>query len=78
VNFIQFLLNNVYFKRKNRIKDQKVIDICNQILSKYTSIDIILYNQIIFENLLKDYKWNDNNLKYIGNNILVKQLKLTL
>jgi len=76
VNFIQFLLNNVYFKRKNRIKDQKVIDICNQILSKYTSIDIILYNQIIFENLLKDYKWNNNNLKYIGSNILVKQLKL--
>ena len=76
VNFIQFLLNNVYFKRKNRIKEQKVIDICNKILSKYTSIDIFLYNQIIFENLLKDYKWNDNNLKYIGNNILVKQLKL--
>ena len=77
VNFIHFLLNNIYFKRKNRIKEQKVIDICNKILSKYTSIDIFLYNQIIFENLLKDYKWNDNNLKYIGNNILVKQLKLT-
>ena len=78
INFIHFLLNNVYFKRKNRIKEQKVIDICNKILSKYTSIDIFLYNQIIFENLLKDYKWNDNNLKYIGNNILVKQLKLII
>ena len=66
-------MNNVYFKRKNRIKEQKVIDICNKILSKYTSIDIFLYNQIIFENLLKDYKWNDNDLKYIGNNIIFSE-----
>ena len=76
VNFVQFLLNNVYFKRKNRMKEQKVIDICNSILCKYISIDIILCNQIIFENLLKDYKWNDNNLKNIGNNSLVKKLNL--
>ena len=74
INFIQFLLNHIYLKKIHRRKEQKIIDICNNILSKYISIDIILYNQIIFENFLKDYKWNDNNLKSIWNNNLIKQL----
>ena len=76
INFIHFLLNHFYFKRKNRRKEQKVIDICNNILFKYISIEYILYNQIIFESLLKDYKWNDNNLKIIWNNNLIKKLNL--
>ena len=76
VNFIQFLLINVWCKRKNKAKEQEIIDICNNILSKYTSIDVILYNQIIFENLLKDYKWSSNDLSNIESNSLIKQLKL--
>ena len=76
INFMQFLLNNIYCKRKKRMKEQNVIDICNNILSKYTSIDVILCNQIIFENLLKDYKWSSNDLSNIENNSLIKQLKL--
>ena len=72
---MQFLLNNIYCKRKKRMKEQNVIDICNNILSKYTSIDVILCNQIIFENFLKDYKWNDNNLNTIENNCLIKKLQ---
>ena len=76
INFIHFIFNNIYFKRKNGIKEQEIIDICNSILSKYTSIDTILFNQIIFENLLKDYKWNDYNLKNIGNNCLIKKFQL--
>jgi len=76
INFIHFIFNNIYFKRKNGIKEQEIIDICNNILSKYTSIDVILYNQIIFENLLKDYKWSSNDLSNIENNSLIKQLKL--
>ena len=78
INFIQFILNNVYYKKKKEKKkkrnEQEIIDICNNILSKYTSIEVILYNQIIFENLLKDYKWNDNNLNTIENNSLIKKL----
>ena len=76
INFIQFLLNHIYFKRKHKRKEQKVIDVCNNIISKYISIDFILYNQIIFESLLKDYKLNDNNLKTIWNNSLIKKLNL--
>ena len=78
INFIHFLLNNVYFKKKNRRKEQEIIDICNSIVSKYISIDTVLFNQIIFENLMKDYKWNDYNLKNIGNNSLIKKLRLII
>ena len=41
INFIHFIFNNIYFKRKNGIKQQEIIDICNSISSKYTSIDVI-------------------------------------
>ena len=75
INFIQFFLNNVYFKRKKICKEQKIIDICNCILFKYISIEAILYNQILFENLLEDYKWNNVDLEQIGNNNLIKELK---
>ena len=76
IKFIYFILENMYCKCKNIRKEYNIIDICNNILSKYSSIESILYNQIIFENLLKDYHWNDNNLKIIGNNYLIKKLKL--
>ena len=56
-------------------REFKVIKICNNILSKYISIDVILHNQIIFESFLKDYL---NNFDIIGNNILFKKLKLLI
>ena len=78
INLICFLLSNIYYKRKKMKKELKNINICNDIIFKYISIDNILYNQIIFENLLKDYKWNDNCLKNIVNNNNIKKLKLKL
>ena len=53
----------------------EIINICNSILFKYTSVEVILYNQIIFENLLKDYKWNDPYLTKLYCNALIKKLK---
>ena len=76
INFIHFLGNNIYYKRKNKRKEQKIIELCNNIVSKYSSIDVILSYQIIFENLMKDYKWNENYLKNISNNNLIKKLEL--
>ena len=73
---MHFLGNNIYYKRKNRRKEQKIIESYNNILSKYNSIDVILSYQVIFENLMKDYKCNDNNLKFISNNNLIKKLEL--
>jgi len=75
INFIQFFLNNIYCKRKKLCKKQKIIDICNLILFKYLSVESILYNQILLENLIKDYKWNNVDLEQIENNDLIKELK---
>ena len=75
IKFIYFILDNFYCKRKNMKKEFDIIKICNKILSKYISIDVMLRNQIIFENFLKDYT---NNFDIIGNNILFKKLKLLI
>ena len=42
---------------------------------KYLSIDSILYNQIMIENLIKDYNWNNSLLNNINNNELILKLK---
>ena len=62
------MFNNVYCKCCCFIKKQKLIDSCNRILFKYFSIENILYNQILFENLMKDYHWNNLYLKEINQN----------
>ena len=73
--FIDFLLNNFYCDKTCKQNRQKIIAKCNEIISKYYSIEKILYNQIKIENLLKDYKWNDSRLSKLGNNELIIQLK---
>ena len=42
---------------------------------KYLSVDSILNNQIIMENLFKDYLWNNSSLSVIENNELILKLK---
>ena len=76
VSFIHFILNNIYCKKSKRRKEQETIEICNKIIAKYISLDVIIYNQIALEHLFKDYKWNDVNLKKIENNIFLKKLNL--
>ena len=78
IKLIHFLLENIYCKKNNIKNEYKIIKICNKILSKFLSIESILYNQIMFENLLKDYQWNENNLRIIENNYLIKKLKLLI
>ena len=48
---------------------------CNNIISKYYSIDYIVYNQLRLENLFKDYKWNDPELNSIENNKMINELE---
>ena len=74
-NFIQFYLNNIYFKCCGKCEKQEFISACNQILYKYLSIDYILYSLIKLENLFKDYKWNNPELNNIENNELIIKLK---
>jgi len=71
LRFFDFIFNLLYSKCCLYIRKQKLIDSCDLILYKYYSIENILYNQILFENLLKDYKWNNPKLKSIYNNELI-------
>ena len=75
INFLHFFLNNFYCDCCKRNKFEDMINISNDILNKYLSIDNLLYNQIMFENMLKDYKWNDNTLNGIKNNELIIKFK---
>ena len=77
LHFYDFLFNNFYSKKCCAGSKQELISTCNEIVSKYNSIDYILYNQIKLENLLKDYKWNNPKLNDIQNNKLMTDLKLS-
>ena len=74
ISFFQYFFNNVYFGKCPKCRQQELINICNKIVLKYTSIDYILLNQMKLENLFKDYKWNDPSLNDIKNNELIIQL----
>ena len=52
--------------------------VLHDLLSKYFSIENILYNQIMIENIIKDYKWNNLRFKNIQNNELISKLKTYL
>ena len=73
-HFFDFFLNNFYCCLK-KCKSQKIIHLYNKIVYNYASIDSIIKNQILFENLFKDYKWNDPSLNNIENNDILIQLK---
>ena len=77
LRFFDFFLNNCYCCCKKR-KPQKIIHICNEIVYKYASVDNLIKSQILIENFLKDYKWNDPSLNNIENNNLFIQLRTYL
>ena len=79
LKFMDFVLNNFNCKCCKKRNQAEIIDTCNEILSKYISVDIILYNQIMMENLLKDYKWNDPQFSSLKSNDLILKLdRITL
>ena len=57
---------------------KKLITLSNKIIYKYYSIENILYNQIKFENLLNDYKWNNPKLKNVQNNKTIIEIRNNL
>ena len=77
--FGQFFLNNIYCKNckicSKYKEQQEIINLCNTINMNYLSIDSLLYNQMMLENLFKDYKWNNSLLNNIKNNDLILKLK---
>ena len=75
LNFFDFLFNDIYDGKCCKLIIQKLIQKCNEIVSKYYSIDCIIYNLIKLENLLKDYRRNNPALNNFDNNELILQLK---
>ena len=73
-NFFDFILNNIYCKCC-KSKKHELISKCNGLITKYYSIETIIYNQIKFDNLLKDYKWNNDELSNFDENELINQIK---
>ena len=74
-NIFSFIANFFYCNRCRKNKVQANITICNNILEKYYSIENLLYNQFMLENLLQDYKWNNPDLNSIKNIELIYKLK---
>ena len=75
LSFIQYFCNNLYCKKCKNSKKQEILEICNSISMKYMSVDSLMYNQMLLENLWKDYEWNNNSLNNIKNNELILKLK---
>ena len=75
LRFFDFFFNNIYSKCCVYIKRQKLIDSCDEIIYNYYSVENMLYNQILFENLIKDYQWNNPELKSIHKNKFIIELK---
>ena len=75
-HFYDFLYNNIYSDNCCKTSPtQEVLSACNDIITKYYSIDAVIYNQLRLENLFRDYKWNNPKLNNITNNDLISQIK---
>jgi len=74
-HFYDFFYNNIYSAQCCNSPTQDIISSCNDLITKYYSIDAVIYNQLRLENLFKDYKWNNPKLKSIENNGLIIKIK---
>ena len=78
LNFYDYIFNNIYCKNRCLSNKQEIVRLCNEIISKYYTMDFIIYNQMKLENLFKDYKWNNPELNTIENNKMISDLKLLI
>ena len=75
LNIFDFVFSGLYDGKCCKLNIKELIKKCNEIISKYYSIEHIIYNQIKLENILKDYRWNNPQLNNFDNNELIEQLK---
>ena len=73
--FIDFLFHKFYFKCCGYSSRHILINSCNDIVAKYTTIENILYNQMRLECLWKDYKWNNPQFQKKYKEDLILDLK---
>ena len=75
LTFFDYFFNYIYCEKCCKKRKQKIISKCNEIISKYYSIENIIYNQILLENLFKNYKRINKGIMTYENNELIIQLK---
>ena len=75
LRFFDFFFNLFFIKNCCKNKKQQLICSCSDIILKYYSMENILYNQIMIENLFKDYKWNNPKYNDILNNNSLLNIK---
>ena len=75
MRFYDFLVHQFYFKCFGPSKKQSLIDSCNDIIAKYTTVENLIYNQIRLENLLKDYRWNNQQYEIQEKNDFIYELQ---
>ena len=73
--FIDFLFHKFYSKCCGYSSRHILINSCNDIVAKYTTIENILYNQMRLECLWKDYKWNNPQFQKKHKDDLILDLK---
>ena len=73
--FIDFLFHEFYSKCCGHSSKHILINSCNDIVAKYTTIENILYNQMKLECLWKDYKWNNPQFQKGDKEDLILDLK---
>ena len=73
--FIDFLFHKFYSKCCGYSSRHILINSCNDIVAKYTTIENILYNQMRLECLWKDYKWNNPQFQKMDKEDLILDLK---
>ena len=73
--FIDFLVHKFYSKCCGYSSKHILINSCNDIVAKYTTIENILYNQMKLECLWKDYKWNNPQFEKKDKEDLLLDLK---
>ena len=75
LKFFDFLGHTFYFKCFGPSSKQTLINSCNEIVSKYITIESLVYNQMRLEYLWKDYKWNNPQYKMKEKDDLILNLK---
>ena len=73
--FIDFLFHKFYSKCCGYSSRHILINSCNDIVAKYTTIENIIYNKMKLECLWKDYKWNNPQFQKGDKDNLILDLK---
>ena len=71
----EYVFNNFYCKCCKKYNSQDLINKVKDITYEYLSMERLLYNQILLENLIKDYRWNNPALYDIQNSEVIIKLR---